>query len=89
MNKTDLTKRIARANGLDERHAGEIVSLVFDALAEALASGERVSIRGFGGFEVRLHGEKVGRNPQTGERLVLPPRNTVVFTSSRSLRKLL
>ncbi len=89
MNKTDFAARLAVANGIAESQAREMVNTVFAALVDALVDEQRVSIRGFGAFEVREHKAKSGRNPRTGERIMLSPRRTVVYTSSPRLRKAL
>lgn len=87
MNKSDLISRIASESGTSEKQAREAVNAVFDAIIACLREEERVSIRGFGAFEIRDHKEKTGRNPHTGEKMLLPPRSTIVFRVSRSLRK--
>ena len=87
MNKSELISRIAAAKGISEKHARDIVNTVFDTIIDVLQEEERINIRGFGAFEVREHKEKIGRNPHTGERILLAPRSTVVFSVSRTLRK--
>ncbi len=89
MNKTELATRLAIANGVAETQAREMVNAVFATLVDALLEDDRVNIRGFGSFEVREHKAKRGRNPRTGERFILPPRRTVVYTVSHALRKAL
>lgn len=86
MNKSQLAAKVALASGISQKQARDLLNVVVDSLIEALNEGERVCIRGLGSFEVREHKEKAGRNPQTGERILLPPRATIGFTISRSLR---
>ncbi|MBI4321934.1 MAG: HU family DNA-binding protein [Chloroflexi bacterium] len=83
MNKSDLVQRIALENGLRPREVKEAVDLVLQTLITAIEERERVSLSSFGTFELREHREKMGRNPNTGEKLVLPPRPAVVFKPSR------
>ena len=67
MVKSQLVKRIAAQNPhLFERDIEKIVNVIFDQMVEALRRGDRVELRGFGAFSVKLRGARQGRNPRTG-----------------------
>ena len=87
MNKSDFVARLAATNGISQRQSKDMVDAVLDCLVEVLREGERVSLSGFGVFEIREHREKTGRNPSTGERILLPKRHVLAFTGSRTLKK--
>ena len=65
------------------------VKLILDALSEALASGRRVEIRGFGSFQSSQRLPRTGRNPRTGERVAIPSRRVAHFKPGKALREAL
>ncbi len=74
MTKSDLIARLAELNPhLYHRDVVRIVETVFDAISEALADGDRVELRGFGSFGVKVRGARQGRNPRTGKEVAIPP----------------
>ena len=83
MNKTDLTRALVAHNDVTLQKAEEIVNLFFARMAEALAGGDRVEIRGFGSLSVREYGSYTGRNPKTGEKLEVKPKRLPFFRGSR------
>jgi len=64
----------------------EAVNRILDLLAEALAAGERIELRGFGTFCLRERSAKNGRNPKTGESVAIPAKKTVHFKPGREMR---
>ncbi len=66
--------------------ARETVNLFFGSIKEALQSGDRVEIRGFGSFHVKEYEGYTGRNPRTGERVEVQPKKLPVFRAGRELR---
>ena len=72
MNKTELIARVAEKTSLTKKAAGDAVEAVLDTISEALASGEKVTIVGFGTFEVRDRAARRGVNPATGEAIEIP-----------------
>jgi len=72
---------------LSRKRAGEIVDSLFEKIKGALSRGEDVRIAGFGRFQVRFRWAKKGRNPQTGETIILRSSRTVRFKTSRRLRE--
>jgi integration host factor subunit beta len=74
MNKVDLIQALKDSNNLTKTEAEKIVTLFFDKMAEALAQGERVEIRGLCSFYVKKYGGYTGRNPKTGEKVKIKPK---------------
>jgi len=72
---------------LSRKRAGEIVDSLFGKIKDALARGEDVQISGFGRFRVKFRWARKGRNPQTGEMIILRSNRTVLFKTSQKLRE--
>ena len=87
MTKRDLIEKLTGQNGLSQREAEQIVSAVFDAMTEALASGDRVEIRGFGSFLVRERKAREGRNPRTGEPVQIQAKRVPFFKPRKELKE--
>jgi integration host factor subunit alpha len=87
MTKADIAEKIYSNLGLSRKESSEMVDLIFEIVRETLENGESVKISGFGFFEVRDKKPRRGRNPQTGEELVLPARRVVSFRPSQVLRE--
>ena len=88
MNKTELIATIAKRTSLSAREARAVIESLFSPgkeglIASALISGKKVQITGFGTFLVRRKRERRGRNPQTGEEMLIKPRSSVVFRPSK------
>ena len=77
MNKTELVNAIAE----------KAVAAVLDSITDALAQGDKVQIVGFGTFEVRARAEKQGRNPKTGEAMIVPASNLPAFKAGKALKE--
>lgn len=87
MTKSDLVRRLAEANPhLRHREAEVIVTAIFNAIAAALARGERVELRGFGAFTVKKRASHIGRNPRTGDSVSVSEKHNAFFRTSRQLR---
>lgn len=85
MIKADIVDRVAEAAGITKVAAERGVQAVIDAIKESLARGERIELRGFGVFDVRPRKRGVGRNPRTGEEVVIPPGKTTRFKPGKNL----
>lgn len=72
---------------LSRKRATEIVNTLFETIKESLARGDDVRISGFGKFQVRFKWARRGRNPQTGDTIILRSRRTVTFRASPKLRE--
>ena len=86
MNKTDLINVIAPYTRT-KRAAKEAIDDLIAVIEKTICDGEPVRITGFGTFEARPRKSRLGRNPQTGERVVTPARAVPVFRASDSLRE--
>jgi len=81
MTRKDLIDKVAKEFGLKKKDAEAIVKFIFREIAESVKRGERVSIQGFGAFELRELAKRKIRNPRTGEMIDFPKREKVVFVS--------
>ena len=87
MTKSQLIEKISeRAPHVPRREVERIVNTVFDSMVEALQKEERIEIRGFGSFAVKVRDERDARNPKTGEKVHVPRRLTPYFTVGKELR---
>jgi integration host factor subunit alpha len=86
LTKAEMIEKISAQTGLTRKKATETIETVLEIMKEALASGEDVLTSGFGKFCVRDKSERKGRNPATGDEILLPPRRVVTFKSSGKLR---
>jgi nucleoid DNA-binding protein len=87
LTKRDLVTRISSETGLVQQQVLEVVQKTLDHIAEALARGDKVELRNFGVFEVRVRKPRVGRNPNSPENDVpIPARSVVKFKSGKVMR---
>ena len=87
MTKSELIERIAeRLPHLPRQKLERLVNGVFDSMVGALRTEERIEIRGFGSFAVRVREPREARNPRTGEKVLVPRRLTPYFTPGKELR---
>jgi integration host factor subunit beta len=87
MTKSELILRLAELNPhLYQRDVERIVSTVFEEITQALASGDRVELRGFGAFSVKRRDQRVGRNPRTGEAVKVDAKAIPYFKTGKQLR---
>lgn len=89
MTKADLVERVAASADLPKKQADEVVQIVLDSVIEALRSGEKVELRGFGSFRVRQRDARIGRNPKTGAKVQVPPKKIPYFKPGKYLREAL
>ena len=86
MTKADIARIVyERHGGISNREAARLVEIIFAAIKGRLGKGEMVQITAFGTFLVRQKRQRRGRNPQTGEEMVIKPRHSVVFRPSKLL----
>lgn len=86
MNKMEVVDAVASRAGLSKADADRAVNAFIDSIADALARGEKVTVTGFGTFEVRDRAARMGRNPQTGAPLHIPATKTPAFKSGKGLK---
>lgn len=89
MNKTELSQRVAKRTNMSENMAGQLVSTTFQAIQTALMKGEKVSLVGFGTFEVVPRAARSGRNPQTGGEITIPASKQPKFRPGKTLKEAL
>jgi DNA-binding protein HU-beta len=87
MNKTELRDAVAEATGLSGTQAESALNAVLDAITSALASGDKVTLTGFGTFETRERAARTGRNPQTGEELEIAATTAPAFKAGAQLKQ--
>lgn len=88
MTKSELIQRLAETNPhLLHRDIERIVETVFDEIADALAEGNRVELRGFGAFSVKSRTARTGRNPRTGTAVSVDAKRVPYFKTGKELRE--
>jgi integration host factor subunit alpha len=85
--RADLSEVVYQKVGLSRTESAALVELILSELADSLARGENVKLSSFGSFIVRQKGERVGRNPKTGEEVPIEPRRVMVFKPSNILKQ--
>ena len=86
MNKTQLVDVVAKATEMKKKDAEAAVEAVFDAIAGALADGDKVQIIGFGTFEAKAQAAREGRNPSTGAKIQIAACKRPAFSASQALK---
>ena len=86
MNKTDVIEAVASRAGVSKADAGRALDAFISSVEDSLARGEKVTVTGFGTFEVRNRAARMGRNPQTGAPLHIPATKTPAFKAGKSLK---
>ncbi len=87
MNKTELIAAVAESTGLTKKDTERVLNAAIDTVTAALVKGEKVQLSGFGVFEVRERGARVGRNPHTREAVQIPATRVPAFKASKSLKE--
>jgi|SRR5699024_5264098 len=86
LTKAELAELLFQHVGLNKREAKDIVDAFFEEIRETLARGDEVKLSGFGNFQVRDKSPRPGRNPKTGEVILIDARRVVTFHASQKLR---
>ena len=86
MNKSELIKSIAAKAELSQKQAGAALDAFISSITEALKDGDTVSLLGFGSFEVRTRPAREGRNPATGEKVMIPAAKVPGFRVGKGLK---
>ncbi len=84
--RAELGEAVYQEVGLSRSESAELVETVLEEISLALVRGEAVKLSSFGSFSVREKGERVGRNPKTGEEVPILPRKVLVFRASHVLK---
>ena len=84
--RANLSEAVYQEVGLSRNESADLVESVLSEIADTLTRGEAVKISSFGSFSVRQKGQRVGRNPKTGEEVPILPRKVLVFRASNVLK---
>ncbi len=87
MTKKELAKKIAEDQVISQKQAVAIVDSVFDSIAATVATGEKVSIPGFGTFATKTRAARTGRNPRTKETVEIPASTVPVFKAGKEFKE--
>ena len=87
MTKSELIDKFARNADISRQRATVIVDAFFDSIAESLAEGKRIELRNFGNFSVRDYKSYVGRNPKSGESVLVDAKRLPYFKPSLNIRR--
>lgn len=89
MNKSDLITQVGKKlPNLAARDVEVIVNTIFDSMTDSLGRSERIEIRGFGSFEIRVRKPRTGRNPKTGTPVEVSEHRVPFFKTGRELREM-
>lgn len=86
MTKAGIVNSVYDRLDITKKEAGDYVEAVLDTMKDALGEGEDIKVSGFGKFEIRAKGERVGRNPRTGVEIKIPERCVLRFKVSQVLK---
>ncbi|MEH6631866.1 MAG: integration host factor subunit alpha [Halopseudomonas aestusnigri] len=84
--RADLSEAVYQEVGLSRNESADLVESVLNEISDNLIKGDAVKISSFGSFAVREKGERIGRNPKTGEEVPILPRRVLVFRASHVLK---
>ena len=87
MNKAELVSAVAEKTGMSMKDSEKAVNAAFDTITEALAAGDKVQLVGFGAFEVKERGARIGRNPKTKEEIEIPASRVASFKVGKALKE--
>ena len=88
MTKSDLIERVAdRVPHISKKDTETVVNTIFDSMTEALKTGDRIEIRGFGSFQVKIREAREGRNPKTGAEVKIPAKRAPFFKVGKELKE--
>jgi len=85
MNKTELVNAVAEKSGLTKADAAKALNAFMEATSETLKKGDKVALVGFGTFSVAERAERKGRNPHTGQEMIIPASKAVKFKAGKEL----
>jgi integration host factor subunit alpha len=86
LTKAHIVEAVAKQNGYPKNQSSEMIATILEIIKKTLESGEDVLVSGFGKFCVKEKQERQGRNPATGEDMMIVPRKVVTFRCSQQLR---
>ncbi len=87
MTKADIVERIYERVGFSKKEAADVVESIFEVIKGRLEAGEKVKISGFGNFVINDKRPRKGRNPQTGDEIIISGRRVLTFKPSQVLKR--
>ncbi len=87
LTRADLAEAVVQKVGLPRNESQELVELVLSEIASSLARGDSVKLSSFGSFGIRQKGQRIGRNPKTGQEVPIEPRRVLVYRPSHVLKE--
>ena len=87
MNKLELISALKEEANISKNEAAKVVQIFFDSMADAMAAGQRVEIRGLCSFYVKEYESYIGRNPKTGEKVLIKPKKLPFFKAGKGLKE--
>ncbi len=87
MKKSELISLIAEKSGLSKTDAEKVFEATFEVIAENMAQQKKVMVQGFGGFSTKERKARKGRNPSTGEEIVIPEATVAIFKPATQLKE--
>jgi DNA-binding protein HU-beta len=88
MNKGELVDKVAEKSGVTKKQADSVLSAAIEAIMETVSNGDKVTLVGFGSFERRDRKEREGRNPKTGETMVIPATKVPAFSAGKQFKEM-
>ncbi len=88
MNKGELVDKVAEKSGVTKKQADMVLSAAIEAIMETVSDGDKVTLVGFGSFERRDRKEREGRNPKTGETMVIPATKVPAFSAGKQFKEM-
>ena len=89
MNKAELISAVAEKTGLSKKDSEKALNATFDTITLSMEAGEKVQLVGFGAFDVKERGSRMGRNPKTKEEIEIPASRVPVFKAGKALKEAL
>lgn len=86
LTKANIVDSVYDRTQVTKKEASDYVNEVLELMKETLEGGEEIKVSGFGKFEVRKKGERIGRNPRTGDEILIPERKVLRFKVSQVLK---
>jgi len=87
MKKAELVEEVSDKTGLTKKQAGNVLDAVTETITNTLSKGKKVTLVGFGTFQVRQRKAREGRNPRTGKKLEIPAKKVPKFRAGKNLRE--
>ena len=87
LQKTDFIKAVAERTGISQKETKQVIDAALEVISETLSKGDRVTLTGFGTFEVRSRQAREGVNPQTRQKISIPATKTPGFSASSTLKE--